>query len=98
MPITARQKPEAFDAPEDAQLFREAIEAVNAAADRAEDAEKSSEAWAHGHEKYPDRDEDNAKYYADQAHGDATKADNNELNHGYSEQGRKRSYFYTQIQ
>lgn len=74
MPITARQKPEAFDAPEDAQLFREAIEMVNAAADRAEDAEKSSEAWAHGHKEYPDRDEDNAKYYADQAHGDATKA------------------------
>lgn len=71
MPITARQKPEAFDAPEDAQLFREAIEAVNAAADRAEDAEKSSEAWVHGHEDYPDRDEDNAKYYSDQAHDDA---------------------------
>lgn len=72
MPITARQKPEAFDAPEDAQLFREAIEMVNAAADRAEDAEKSSEAWAHGHKEYPDRDEDNAAYYANLAHDNAT--------------------------
>lgn len=71
MPITARQKPEAFDAPEDAQLFREAIEMVNAAADRAEDAEKSSEAWAHGHVEYPDRDEDNAAYYANLAHDNA---------------------------
>lgn len=72
MPITARQKPEAFDAPEDAQLFREAIEMVNAAADRTEDAEKSSEAWAHGHKEYPDRDEDNAAYYANLAHDNAT--------------------------
>lgn len=72
MPITARQKPEAFDAPEDAQLFREAIEEVNDSADRAEDAEKSSEAWAHGHKEYPDRDDDNAAYYANLAHDNAT--------------------------
>lgn len=43
MPMTARQKPEAFDAPEDAQLFREAIEAVNTAADRAELAKSDAE-------------------------------------------------------
>lgn len=34
----------------------------------AQNTEKSAEAWAHGdHENYPERDEDNAKYYAEQA-------------------------------
>lgn len=36
--VKARQKPEAFECPEDAELFRYAIVAVNAAADRAESA------------------------------------------------------------
>lgn len=38
MPVRSRPKPEAFDRPEDAELFREAIAAVNAAAERAEAA------------------------------------------------------------
>lgn len=45
MQVKARPKPEAFDSPEDAELFREAIAAVNAAADRAETAEKEAEGW-----------------------------------------------------
>lgn len=64
MKVRSRSKPEAFDRPEDAELFREAIAAVNEASERAEDAEKSAEAWVHGHEDYPERDEDNAAYYA----------------------------------
>lgn len=36
--VTTRAKPEAFDTPEDKELFAQAIEAVNAAADRAEKA------------------------------------------------------------
>lgn len=31
------------------------------------DSAKESESWAHGHEEYPDRHEDNAAYYAGQA-------------------------------
>ena len=65
--VKTRPKPEAFDTPEDAELFREAIAAVNECAERAEDSEKLSEAWAHGHEEYPEMDEENAKYYAEQA-------------------------------
>lgn len=65
--VNSRPKPEAFDSPEEAELFREAIAAVNESADRAETAEKSSEAWVHGHEDYPERDEDNAKFYSDKA-------------------------------
>lgn len=64
MPVTSRPKPQAFDAPEDAQLFRDAIAAVNESAGRAEAAEKLAEAWAHGHKDYPEREEDNSKYYA----------------------------------
>lgn len=64
--VRSRPKPGAFGKPEDADLFREAIAAVNESASRAETAEKSAEAWAHGHEEYPERDEDNAAYYAGQ--------------------------------
>lgn len=67
MKVRSRSKPEAFDRPDDAELFREAIAAVNEASERAETAEKSAEGWAHGHEDYPERDEDNAKYYAGKA-------------------------------
>lgn len=38
MIVSTRPKPEAWDKPEDEEIFREAIEAVNAAADRAEAA------------------------------------------------------------
>lgn len=31
------------------------------------DSAKESESWAHGHAEYPDRDTDNAAYYAEQA-------------------------------
>lgn len=67
MPVKSRPKPQAFSKPEDADLFREAIAAVNESAAEAQNAEKSAESWVHGHEDYPDRDEDNAKYYAEQA-------------------------------
>lgn len=43
MPVTSRPKPEAFDTPEDAQLFKDAIAAVNESAGRAETAEKLAE-------------------------------------------------------
>lgn len=39
MIVSTRPKPEAWDKPEDSQVFHQAIEAVNAAADRAEAAE-----------------------------------------------------------
>lgn len=81
MQVKARPKPEAFDTPEDAELFREAIKAVNEAADRAESAEKEAEGWAHGREDMPEKAEDNAKYYAEEASKDAeqTSADRKEV-------------------
>lgn len=44
--VKARPKPEAFDAPEDTELFREAIQQVNESADRAEAAEKAAGGYA----------------------------------------------------
>ena len=44
MQVKRRPKPEGRDTPEDAELFREAIEAVNASADRAETAREGAEA------------------------------------------------------
>ena len=69
--VKARSKPEAFDRPEDAELFREAIKAVNESAARSAESEKQAEGWAHGREDLPERAEDNAKYYAGKAHEDA---------------------------
>lgn len=43
MQVKCRPKPEGHDTPEDAELFREAIEAVNASADRAETAREGAE-------------------------------------------------------
>ena len=67
--IKEREKPSgcAEPEPEIENLFGKTIEAVNEAAERAEDADKSAEAWVHGHEDYPERDEDNAAYYAEEA-------------------------------
>ena len=44
MQVKRRPKPEGFDTPEDAELFREAIAQVNASADRAEAAREGAEA------------------------------------------------------
>lgn len=71
MPVNSRPKPEAYSTPEDAQLFRDAIAEVNKSAETSNAAAISAEAWAHGHADYPERDDDNAKYYAGEARKDA---------------------------
>ena len=65
--VKSRPKPQPFDKPEDAELFREAIKKVNASAEMAQTAAKEAESWAHGHTDYPDRQKDNAAYYATEA-------------------------------
>ena len=65
--VKSRPKPQPFDKPEDTELFREAIKEVNASAEMAQTAAKEAESWAHGHADYPDRDIDNAAYYASEA-------------------------------
>ena len=73
--VKARPKPEAFDCPEDAEIFKEAIKAVNESAARSAESEKQAEGWAHGREDLPERTQDNAKYYSDQAREDSMKTD-----------------------
>lgn len=73
MSVKSRPKPEGFEKPEDAELFRQAITEVNNSAKVALQSKKEAEAWAHGHAEYTDRDEDNAKYYARQAKDEAEK-------------------------
>lgn len=75
MHVTSRPKPEAFDRPEDAEIFKEAIKAVNESAARSAESEKQAEGWAHGREDLPERTQDNAKYYSDQAREDSMKTD-----------------------
>lgn len=65
--VKARPKPKAFEKTEDSELFQKAIEAVNESSVASSASAKSAESWAHGHEDYPERAEDNAAYYANQA-------------------------------
>lgn len=65
--VLSRSKPEHTGGSDDGDAFGKVIEAVNNAAERAETAEKQAEGWAHGREDMPDREEDNAMYYAEKA-------------------------------
>lgn len=71
--ITSRPRPEAFDRPQDAEIFKEAIKVVNESAARSAESEKQAEGWAHGREDLPERAQDNAKYYAGKTEKDAEK-------------------------
>lgn len=75
-----RIAPEGFEIPEDVDLFHHTLTAVNEYLKRTQASETNavekaieSESWAHGHEKYPERDTDNAKYYSEAAKQVATK-------------------------
>lgn len=67
MPVKTRPKPNISENQEETGMFHEVVGAVNKAASETEQAKKEAESWAHGHADYPDRQEDNAAYYADQA-------------------------------
>lgn len=72
MPVKCRPKIHIpIETENDRKLFREAIVSVNKSSEDAINAATSSEAWAHGHTDYPERDKDNAKYYAGQARNTA---------------------------
>lgn len=73
MSVKSRPRPESFEKPEDAELFRQVIAEVNSSAESALQSKKEAEAWAHGYTDFPDRDQDNAKYYAKQAKDEAEK-------------------------
>ena len=68
IPVKSRPAPTISDTQEDQELFREAITAVNEAADRAEAAGTVAKSWAAGGTGTRDKEDiDNAKYYAKKA-------------------------------
>lgn len=80
--VNKRPEPEGFEIPEDIDLFHHTLTAVGEytrqtkeAAHIADTRATESESWAHGHKLYPERDKDNAKYYADQAKQSASDAE-----------------------
>lgn len=72
---------EASESAENAKSDREAVEELKSEFDTATesvlktatDAKNEAESWAHGHADYPDRNADNARYYAEMAKQVATK-------------------------
>ena len=64
MPVKARPKPNVSGSLEEPEIFHEVVGAVNKAASETEQAKKEAESWAHGRADYPEREEDNAAYYA----------------------------------
>lgn len=72
---------EASESAENAENDRKAVEKLKTEFDTdtesvlktATDAKNEAESWAHGHADYPDRNADNARYYAEMAKQVATK-------------------------
>lgn len=71
--VKSRPKPEVPGGGENPDIFHEAVQDVQRSADKAAESEKQAEGWAHGREDLPERAQDNAKYYSDQAAADAKK-------------------------
>ena len=75
MRVKARPKPEVPGGGDNPDIFHEAVEAVRESMEAAAESEKQAEGWAHGREDLPERTQDNAKYYSDQAREDSMKTD-----------------------
>lgn len=71
--VKARSKPEVPGGGNNPDAFHEAVLAVRESAEKAEEAQKQAEGYAHGREDLPERAEDNAKYYCGKASEDAKK-------------------------
>lgn len=76
--IKKRPVPERFETPENVDLFHytlvtvaEYLKQTKEASNEANNSVTKAEAWVHGHLKHPDRNEDNARYYAEQAKNEA---------------------------
>lgn len=71
--VKARSKPEVPGGGDNPDIFHEAVLEVRKSAEKAEEAQRQAEGWAHGREDLPERTEDNAMYYARKASEDAKK-------------------------
>lgn len=77
--VNKRPAPENFEVSENVDLFHytlmaaaEYLRQAKIATNEANNSVIDAEAWAHGHLSHPERNEDNAKYYAEQAKKEAT--------------------------
>lgn len=73
--VKARPKPEVPGGGDNPDIFHEVMETVREAMEAAAESERQAEGWAHGREDLPERTQDNAKYYSDQAREDSMKTD-----------------------
>ena len=73
--VKARPKPEVPGGGDNPDIFHEVMETVREAMEAAAESERQAEGWAHGREDLPERTQDNAKYYSDQAREDSAKTD-----------------------
>ena len=73
--VKARPKPEVPGGGDNPDIFHEVMETVREAMEAAAESERQAEGWAHGREDLPERTQDNAKYYSDQAREDSVKTD-----------------------
>lgn len=71
--VKARPKPEIPGDGDNPDIFHEAVLEVRKSAEKAEEAQRQAEGWAHGREDLPERAEDNAMHYAGKASEDAKK-------------------------
>ena len=71
--VKARPKPEVPGGGDNPDIFHEAVLEVRKSAEKAEEAQRQAEGWAHGREDIPERAEDNAMHYAGKASEDAKK-------------------------
>ena len=73
--VKARPKPEVPGGGDNPDIFHEVMETVRKAMEAATESEKQAEGWAHGSGDLPERLQDNAKYYSEQAREDSVKTD-----------------------
>jgi hypothetical protein len=73
--VKARPKPEVPGGGDNPDIFHEVMETVREAMEAAAESERQAEGWAHGSEDLPERLQDNAKYYSEQAREDSKKTD-----------------------
>ena len=76
--VNKRPAPENFEVSENVDLFHytlmtvaEYLRQTKIATNETNNSVIDAEAWVHGHLKHPDRNEDNARYYAEQAKNEA---------------------------
>lgn len=73
--VKARPKPEVPGGGDNPDIFHEVMETVRKSMEAAAESERQAEGWAHGSEGLPERLQDNAKYYSEQAREDSKKTD-----------------------